>query len=159
EPEGTYGTLVRAPYERVILQATDASADGGSVVMLTGTGFRYRRDRPINEALRTRFDIRAVQSWPLSGELIQGRLFALDKDRMRIDDLVMGELVARLAVSRLDSLYLIERLQDAAALETRVRVARDLHDSILQAQTGAALQLLVARRLLDGDPVGGRARL
>ena len=159
EPEGTYGTLVRAPYERAILQATDASIDGGSVVMLTGTGFRYRRDRPINDALRNRFEITAVQSWPLSGELIQGRVFALDKERMRIDDLVMGELVARLAVSRLDSLYLIERLQDAAALETRVRVARDLHDSILQAQTGAALQLLVARRLLDSDPVGGRARL
>jgi signal transduction histidine kinase len=159
EPEGTYGALVRAPYERAILQATDASADGGSVVALTEGGFRYRRDRPINESLRARFNITAVQSWPLTGELIQGRLFALDKERMRIDDLVMGELVARLAVSRLDSLYLIERLQDAAALETRVRVARDLHDSLLQAQTGAALQLLVARRLLENDPIAGRARL
>jgi signal transduction histidine kinase len=128
-------------------------------VALTDGGFRYRRDRPLNEVLRARFNMTSVQAWPLSGELIQGRLFALDKERMRIDDLVTGELVARLAVSRLDSLYLIERLQDAAALETRVRVARDLHDSLLQAQTGAALQLLVARRLLDNDPVAGRARL
>jgi signal transduction histidine kinase len=159
EPEGTYGTLVRPPYERAIIQASDASIDEGSVVALTDGGFRYRRDRPLNEVLRARFNMTAVQAWPLSGELIQGRLFALDKDRMRIDDLVMGELVARLAVSRLDSLYLIERLQDAAALETRVRVARDLHDSLLQAQTCAALQLLVARRLLDNDPVAGRARL
>jgi len=150
---------VRPPYERAIIQATDASIDEGSVVALTDGGFRYRRDRPLNEVLRARFNMTAVQAWPLSGELIQGRLFALDKERMRIDDLVMGELVARLAVSRLDSLYLIERLQDAAALETRVRVARDLHDSLLQAQTGAALQLLVARRLLDNDPVAGRARL
>ena len=159
EPEGTYGTLVRPPYERAIIQASDASIDEGSVVALTDGRFRYRRDRPLNEVLRARFNMTAVQAWPLSGELIQGRLFALDKERMRIDDLVMGELVARLAVSRLDSLYLIERLQDAAALETRVRVARDLHDSLLQAQTGAALQLLVARRLLDNDPVAGRARL
>jgi signal transduction histidine kinase len=159
EPEGTYGTLVRPPYERAIIQASDASVDEGSVVALTDGGFRYRRDRPLNELLRARFNMTAVQAWPLNGELIQGRLFALDKERMRIDDLVIGELVARLAVSRLDSLYLIERLQDAAALETRVRVARDLHDSILQAHTGAALQLLVARRLLDNDPVAGRARL
>jgi signal transduction histidine kinase len=159
EPEGTYGTLVRAPYERAILQADNASADDGAVVALTQGGFRYRRDSPLNEALRARFSMTAVQSWPLTGELIQGRLFALDKPRMRIDDLVMGELVGRLAVSRLDSLYLIERMRDAAALETRVRVARDLHDSLLQAQTGAALQLLVARRLLDNDPVAGRARL
>jgi signal transduction histidine kinase len=156
EPEGTYGTLVRAPYEHAILQARDASLDDGSVVALTDGGFRYRRDRPLNEALRVRFQMRAVQSWPLTGELIHGRLFALDKQRMRIDDLVIGELVARLAVSRLDSLYLVERLRDAAALESRVGVARDLHDSLLQAQTGAALQLLVARRSLDSDPVGGR---
>jgi signal transduction histidine kinase len=159
ETEGTYGTLVRAPYEKAILQADDASSESGSVVALTAGGFRYRRDKPINDTLRSRFTMTAVQSWPLTGELVQGRLFALDKTRLRIDDLVMGELVARLAVSRLDSLYLIERLREAAALETRVRVARDLHDSILQAQTGAALQLLVARRLLDNDPVAGRARL
>jgi signal transduction histidine kinase len=159
EPEGTYGTLVRPPYERAIIQASDASIDEGSVVAFTDGGFRYRNDRPLNELLRARFNMTAVQAWPLSGELIQGRLFALDKERMQIDDLVMGELVARLAVSRLDSLYLIERMQDAAALETRVRVARELHDGLLQAHTGAALQLLVARRLLDNDPVAGRVRL
>ena len=79
EPEGRYGTLVRAPYERAILQASDASTDDGSVVALTEGGFRYRRDRPLNETLRARFNMTAVQSWPLSGELIQGRLFALDK--------------------------------------------------------------------------------
>ncbi len=159
DPEGTYNTFVLPVLERSAFQAADASSEDATVVSLTDDGFRYRQGRPINEALRARFKMTAVQSWPLAGELIQGRLFALDKQRMRIDDLVLGELVARLAVTRLDSLYLVERLRDAAALEARVRVARDLHDSLLQSQTGAALQLLVARRLLDSDPVAGRARL
>ena len=159
EREGTYGTLVRAPYERAILQASDAAVDHSPVVALSEGRFRYRHDRPLNEALQERFNMRAVQSWPLTGELVQGRLFALDKRGMQIDDLVTGELVARLAVARLDGLYLIERMQDAAALDARVSIARDLHDSLLQAHTGAALQLLVARRLLDKDPLGGRARL
>jgi signal transduction histidine kinase len=143
----------------VSFQAADAASDTGSIVILSDNGFRYRSGRPLNERLRARFNIKSVQSWPLTGELIQGRLFALDKARMRIDELVIGELVARLAVSRLDNLYLLDRLRETAALEARVRVARDLHDSLLQAQTGAALQLLVARRLLDSDPVGGRVRL
>ena len=105
EPEGTYGTLVRAPYERAILQASDAAVDPSPVVALSEGRFRYRHDRPLNEALQERFEMHAVQSWPLTGELVQGRLFALDKRGMQIDDLVTGELVARLAVARLDSLY------------------------------------------------------
>jgi len=50
-------------------------------------------------------------------------------------------------------------LRDAAALEERVRVAGDLHDSLLQAQAGAALQLLAARRLLDQRPDAARRGL
>lgn len=159
QPEGTYGSLVLPDLERWSFQASDASLVDGDVAMFIESGFRYRQCQPLNDDLRQRFKISAVQSWPLAGELVQGRLFALDKTRMRIDDLVLGELVARLAAARLDSLYVLERLRDAAMLEARVRVARDLHDSLLQAQTGAALQLLVARRLLDKDPIVGRARL
>ena len=158
EPEGTYGSFVLPALERRSFQTSDATEELGRVVVLTGSGFRDRRCRPLNDALRERFNMRAVQSWPLDGELAQGRLFALDKARMGIDDLVIGELVARLAVSRLDSLHILERLHQAAALDERVRVARDLHDSLLQSQTGAALQLLAARRLLEKDPKAGMER-
>jgi signal transduction histidine kinase len=103
--------------------------------------------------------MRAVQSWSLEGELIRGRLFCLDKRQMRLDELILGEIVARLAVSQLDALYLLQRLRQAAAVEERLRVARDLHDSLLQGVAGTALQLLAARRLLDRDPQAARERL
>ena len=54
---------------------------------------------------------------------------------------------------------MLGRLRKAAALEERVRVAGDLHDSLLQAQAGAALQLLAARRLLDRRPEAARQGL
>jgi signal transduction histidine kinase len=159
ESEASAGPFVLPGLDNKSFQAADAAQDQGRVIALTARGFQRRDCRPINETLRARFDMRAVQSWPLDGELIRGRMFCLNKTSMRIDDLVVGELVAHLTVSRLESLHMLERLRGAAALEERVRVARDLHDSLLQSQSGAALQLLAARRLLDRHPGAARHRL
>ena len=158
EPEAKYGSFVLPGLERSSFQAADAAVDG-RVILLRSSGFRRRRCRPVNEALRARFNMTAVQSWPLNGELLRGRMFCLDQVKMRLDDLILGEVVAWLAVTRLESHYWQERLRDAAALDERVRLARDLHDSLLQSQTGVALQLVAARRLLDRDPVVGKQRL
>lgn len=153
-----FGSLVSREVEGRSFETSDAAREE-DIVVLTPRGFRRRRCRPIDDRLRARFNMRRVESWPLDGELVRGRIFCLDKGGRSLDDLVMGESVARLAVSRLDGLYLLDRLREASALEERVRVARDLHDSLLQSQAGAALQLLAARRLLDRDANTARRRL
>ena len=159
EPEATYGSFVLSGLERKSFQAADAGDERGVVVHWSGGAFGRRVGRPINAALQARFGMHRVQSWSLDGELIRGRLFALDQRSMRLDDLVLGDVVARLTVSRLDSLYLLRRLRLAAALDERLRVARDIHDSLLQSTAGSALQLLAARRLLDRSPDEARRRL
>src|SRR5262249_41100532 len=45
---------------------------------------------------------------------------------------------------RLDQQYFQERLRESAVAAERVRLARDLHDSVLQFLTGTALQLRTA---------------
>jgi signal transduction histidine kinase len=159
EPEATYGSFVLPGLEHASFQVEDAASDRARVFLLRDSGFRRRVCRPVNEPLRARFNMTAVQSWPLAGELLRGRMFSLDKRRMRLDDLVIGEVVAGLVGSRLEGLYWQDRLREAAALDERVRLARDLHDSLLQSQAGAALQLVAARRLLDRDPEAGKQRL
>lgn len=51
------------------------------------------------------------------------------------------------------------RMRKAAADEERMRLARDLHDGVLQTLTGTALQLQTAERLIDRDPAEARAVL
>jgi signal transduction histidine kinase len=159
EPEARFGSFVVSGLERGTFQAKRASDEGARVIHWSSGSFRQRIGRPIHPALQARFNIERVQSWSLDGEIIRGRLFALDKRHMTIDDLIFGEIVARLAVSRLDSLYLLRRLGKSAALEERLRLARDIHDSLLQSAAGSALQLVAARRLLDRDPGAARQRL
>jgi signal transduction histidine kinase len=157
ESDSAYGSIVLPSFEGRAFSTPDASQDR-EVVAMTPRGFTRRRCRPIDERLRARFDMRAAQAWPLQGELVRGRLFLLDKPGT-LDDLVIGEFVARLVASRLDSLSLLDRLREATALEERIRVARDLHDSLLQSQAGAAFLLMSARRMLDRDPPAAKERL
>jgi len=51
------------------------------------------------------------------------------------------------------------RMRKAAGDEERMRLARDLHDGVLQTLTGTALQLQTAERLIDRDPTEARAVL
>jgi signal transduction histidine kinase len=57
----------------------------------------------------------------------------------------------RRAISLLDA--------EAAATEERIRVARDLHDGVLQALTGVGLRLAAVRSLIEKDPRAAREGL
>ncbi len=106
----------------------------------------------INTTLQQRFSMRAVLSFPIQGDFVEGRLFFLDKERRRAEDQLTGDIVASMVTARLDRLYLTRQLERAAAAQERVRLGRDLHDGVLQAFTGVALRLSAARHLLDTKP-------
>ncbi|HJW14734.1 MAG TPA: sensor histidine kinase, partial [Thermoanaerobaculia bacterium] len=159
EPLGTFGALVAGDLVGRSFLCADAGSDGTSVLIASGDGKEEWKGRPLDSRLQARFGIGPVLSWSLRGQAIEGRLFALDKPGMTLDDLVLGEIVAGLAAVRMDHLALRERLREAAAAEERIRLSRDLHDGLLQSLTGIALQLQVARRELERDPRAAKDRL
>src|SRR5205823_13554386 len=57
------------------------------------------------------------------------------------DIVPLADIVAREVGNSLEQLYLHDRLQQIAIREDRIRVARDLHDGVLQSLTGIRLQL------------------
>jgi signal transduction histidine kinase len=69
------------------------------------------------------------------------------------------EGVAREVVADIGRFFSKDRVQRAAMQDERVRLARELHDGVLQSLTGAALQLEALSRLVEADPKAARERL
>lgn len=112
-----------------------------------------------SSALTERLATRSVISARVTGDTMQGRLFFLERDDFTSDDVTLAEVVGRLVATRIDQLNVAERMRAAAVGEERIRVARDLHDGLLQSLTGAALQLESVHKLVGISDEEARSRL
>lgn len=125
----------------------------GRTLVQEPNGFRLAtwEGRAIDPDFSRRFAPRTVLSVPVHGESFTGRLFALDKADPTLDDLLLAEIAAGVIAARLDAAFLTEQLRQASATEERIRLARDLHDGVLQSFTGVALRLAAIRHMMDRD--------
>jgi signal transduction histidine kinase len=104
-------------------------------------------DPIVNKYVQDRFDISSVCSAPFSGEICKGRVFMLDRSEWVEDDLPLAEFVASRLRIELEYYALCVRLEETAAGRERIRLARDLHDGVLQSLAAAGLQLkMIASR-------------
>lgn len=81
-------------------------------------------------------------------------IFPLSSEETR-----MLEGAGRQAVADVNKLFSKERLQQDAMHDERMRLARDLHDGMLQSLTGAVLQLEAVWHLIETNPQAARERL
>ncbi len=88
---------------------------------------------------------------PLAAESIRGFLIAVDPDQFGSDILAGGQVTARMVASQVDQLALWKSINQRAADQERMRLARELHDGVAQSLAGAALQLEAARRSMETD--------
>lgn len=137
----------------------DVRASRPTVLHTSGRGLQPWEGAPLHPDLAARFSAGPVLALSLKGKNLEGRLFALDKPGMTSDDLVLGAVVARQVVARMDYFYLLRQLQQVVATEERIRLARDLHDGVLQSLTATALQLETIGPLLEKEPEAARERL
>ena len=98
------------------------------------------------------YDLERLLSVPIHSTHATGRLFVADKQDFASEELTIASLVAVQIGVLLDRLQVIEAAQQATATEERLRLARDLHDGILQTLAGTALQLEAIRRLAEQNP-------
>jgi signal transduction histidine kinase len=94
-----------------------------------------------NPVLNLEFAGTGVASVQFKTEHLNGRVLFTGLVDLTANVAPAVELVAREVGSSLDQLYLTEQMRGLAAQDERIRLARDLHDGVLQSLTGVRLQL------------------
>ena len=98
---------------------------------------------------------KADASAPFEVEHLRGRLFFIGLPATGPEVTPLAEIVAREVGNSLEQLYIHDRVQQVAVREDRIRVARDLHDGVLQSLTAIRFQLqALADQPADGFAVG-----
>jgi signal transduction histidine kinase len=147
-----FSPLVPTDLTGVVFMCPDARGGPEALTVYGGDhDLRRHKGAPIQQAFADRFQMGAVISAPVTVVDGRARLFFLDKPRMTSDDLTIACVVAAEVGLLVGESRLQARLRESAAYEERVRLARDLHDGVLQSLAGIALQLETARRLLERD--------
>ncbi|MFA7604895.1 MAG: histidine kinase [Novosphingobium sp.] len=88
--------------------------------------------------------MREVRSAPFAGTRSKGRLYVLDAHTGREDDAALARITALRVGDELERFALTQAIVESARDQERVRLARDLHDSVLQDLTAATLTLKTA---------------
>ncbi len=149
---------------------TDLLLDSGSETFVRAGSFASlrpgelsaspaRTPRAIPPEVVHEFRIEDVVATSFSGDRVRGRLLLLDGRPPLLEEINLARIVAAVIASRLDQHHAAEQLRSGAVAQERVRVARDLHDSVLQSLTGIALQLRTIPRVIARDPREAELRL
>jgi signal transduction histidine kinase len=110
----------------------------------------------IHEQLREAYGMNEVLSIPVRGEAVQGRIFIIEPSRVTEQTLMMADIVGLLVERSMDYGVSIRTTSRDAVQEERVRVARDLHDGLLQSFTGVVLQLETIHAMVESNPNDAR---
>jgi signal transduction histidine kinase len=132
-----------------------------STVLATGASGAPTEFRglPVHPGLLPHLSGVGLASAPFRTERVGGRVFFTDLAATTSELVPLTEVVAREIGSSLDRLLVTQQLRDIAASEERIRLARDLHDGVLQSLTGIRLELQAAATTEHGVSLAVRDRL
>lgn len=147
-PRSNTGYLVN-PYKWVarIFGLKDVMGYDFDTQKLVSEGFQP------SSRLATLFEMESLLSVPVYvGPAFRGRLYLVNRpsESFSIIELQFLKLVVSQLAPLLENFRLLQNMQRISVLEEKNRIARDLHDGLLQSLAGLDLRLAACRRLFAG---------
>ena len=101
---------------------------------------------PIDPRFAARFGISRGMAVPVESTDHQGQLFMLDLEGLSSDSLKIGKGIGAEIGASLERLSTLKMSEETAAAQTRLSLARDLHDSVVQLLAGTSFRLESLRK-------------
>jgi len=141
---------VAAELESAAFWCVDARTGNRIVRVVNGRAVVEARPSPIHPRLLSQLGSFGIISAPFETDRVRGRVFFSAAGTPAPEMIPLTEVVAREIGATIDQALAARRQRSLAAREERLRVARDLHDGVLQSLTGIRLEL---QALAAGDAV------
>ncbi len=151
---GTLPVIGAGPEQQVLARI----AQGTEAAVVMDTGSDDRADWP----WVTAEGIRSLISVPITVQHKVFGVFNVSYTRphaFNAEDIRLVVALAQRAVGAIENARLYEQAQEAAAIEERQRLARELHDAVTQTLFSASIIADILPRLWDADPQEARRRL
>ncbi|MEO8071096.1 MAG: histidine kinase [Acidobacteriota bacterium] len=152
QPPGTMEPVVPEPLGDATFLCRGLLDVESSVIVSRADVATTWRGLPVHRDLLPRLTGTGVVSTPFRTEHLSGRVFFAGVADVSVDLVPLVEVVGRELGGSLDQLYAYERAREIAIGEDRIRVARDLHDGVLQSLTGIRLELRGIGTSAGDDP-------
>jgi signal transduction histidine kinase len=151
-PFTEFSDAAPAELRKAAYVSRDPVGDSMEAVLSGAGGSRTWRGSLADRKVRERLRGRGLASAPFEGEHLTGRMFCAGIPDAGQELIPLVEVVAHEVGNSLERLHLQGQLQQVAVREERIRVARDLHDGVLQSLTGIRLRLQTLADTSDAPP-------